>query len=186
MMRSPVARRTSLLLAVPTTLLALTLGACGSESGGDDDTRAEDTTQATPSSDPGSTAPSTSPSTSASGGSVDFDEVAILHATAAGGETSTAPVVLDSDAAVADFVAPFTRGDLGQQVQATYAATKVPDGRTMVGSVVSIGCDVPPGVTVSATDGLTITPKKVASPLPECLAPVTTVALVLVDSDAVT
>ncbi|KQZ67169.1 hypothetical protein [Nocardioides sp. Root151] len=182
MMRSLVARRTSLLLAVPTTLLALTLGACGSESDGDDDTRAEDTTQTTPSTGPGST----SPSPSTGGGGVDFDEVAILHATAAGGETSAAPVVLDSDAAVADFVAPFTRGDLGQQVQTTYDATKVPDGRTMVGSVISIGCDVPPGVTVSAADSLTITPKKVASPLPECLAPVTTVALVLVDSDAVT
>ncbi len=40
--------------------------------------------------------------------------------------------------------------------------------------VVSVGCDVPPGATVQ--DGV-IVPEKVASPLKECFAPVTTVAL---------
>jgi hypothetical protein len=50
---------------------------------------------------------------------------------------------------------------------------------------VSIGCDVPPGVTVQTQDdGLAIVAMKVKSPLQECLAPVTTVALVTIDREA--
>ncbi|WP_067434757.1 hypothetical protein [Nocardioides jensenii] len=198
-----VAHRVRLAGVVPSLVLALALAlsACGSDSDGDEtDTRGEDSSQTpttdpsgtgTPSSsgpsgstDPGSTDPGSTDPGSTDPGSVDFDEVAILHATGAGGESSTTPVVLDSPAAVADFVAPFTRGDLGQQVRATVTTTKVPADRTLVGSVISIGCDVPPGVNVTAVDGVTITAQKVASPLPECFAPVTTVALVLVDSSA--
>ena len=46
-------------------------------------------------------------------------------------------------------------------------------------------CDVPPGVTVQKLErGVAILPLKVKSPLKECLAPVTTVALVAVDESA--
>ena len=55
----------------------------------------------------------------------------------------------------------------------------------LLGSVVSVGCDVPPGVDVHRTGGgLAITAQKVAAPTKECFAPVTTVALVLVDAAA--
>jgi hypothetical protein len=47
------------------------------------------------------------------------------------------------------------------------------------GAVVAVGCDRPPGAVVSldANGDVQITPEEVASPLQECLAPVTTVAL---------
>ena len=51
------------------------------------------------------------------------------------------------------------------------AGATVPEGYTVMGAVVSIGCDVPPGVTVSqGPDGWVFTPQKVASPLQECFA----------------
>jgi hypothetical protein len=62
----------------------------------------------------------------------------------------------------------------------------VPSGQTLLGAVVAIGCDVPPGVTVQHADGgLAITALKVEKPREECFAPVTTVALVAVDADEV-
>ena len=50
-----------------------------------------------------------------------------------------------------------------------------------MGAVVSIGCDVPPGVDGDqSADGWVFTPQEVARPLQECFAPVTSVALVAV------
>jgi hypothetical protein len=61
----------------------------------------------------------------------------------------------------------------------------LPRDQKLAAAVVSIGCDVPPGVTVQKLeDGVAIVPREVPSPLPECLAPVTTVALVGVDESA--
>jgi hypothetical protein len=46
--------------------------------------------------------------------------------------------------------------------------------------VVTIGCDVPPSASVRVENGdVVITPAKVPIPLPECFAPVTSVAIVL-------
>ena len=60
-----------------------------------------------------------------------------------------------------------------------------PDGRVLLGAVVAVGCDVPPGVRVEgAGSDLRILAKPVPSPLQECLAPVTTVAVVSVPADA--
>ena len=93
---------------------------------------------------------------------------------------------LDSEAAVHDFTAGFDGGSLAGDVQDQVATTDVPDGQVVAGAVVAIGCDVPPGVTVQrAGDGIEITPLAVTAPKPECFAPVTTVALVLVDADEV-
>jgi hypothetical protein len=83
---------------------------------------------------------------------------------------------------VAAFIEPFERG-LGQQIKDKVAATDVPEGQALVAAVVGIGCDVPPSVTITETGGgVEITPDKVASPLPECFAPVTSVAMALVPS----
>ena len=48
--------------------------------------------------------------------------------------------------------------------------------------MVALGCDVPPGAVVAldANGDVQITAEEVASPLPECLAPVTTVAIATV------
>ena len=157
------------LLATSALLLA---AACGEDTGGDD-TRAEDT--------------SASASSTPQGGDdgVAFTEVAILHDTAAGGEVSTEPVPLDDQEAVDAFVAGLDSDKLAGEVQDAVDGADPAGGQVLVGSVVSIGCDVPPGVAVQRTDsGVEITPLKVPSPQKECFAPVTTVALVTVDAGA--
>ncbi|MCW2795512.1 hypothetical protein [Nocardioides sp.] len=157
------------ILGILTVLLLLAAGAtaCGDDSG---DTAGNPTT--TPSTSNGTPAKST--------------EVAILSETAAGGTVSTSPVPLPDDAAVAAFAGQFEKSSLGDQIAHKVKATDVPDGQAMVGAVIAIGCDVPPGVTVSDEGtGLAIVPDKVASPMPECFAPVTSVALVLVDAELV-
>jgi hypothetical protein len=153
-------------------LVTPVLVGCG---GHDAPTRAEDT----------SASPTTPESTSSSG-SVDFTKVALLSMTAAGGRVSPRATVVDDAGAATRFAAQFRGEALGNRLQAAVRKADVPQGRTLVASVVAIGCDVPPGVTVEkVADGVAIVPLKVTSPLPECLAAVTTVALVAVDSSAV-
>lgn len=148
------------------------LAGCGS---GQSDERADD---------PGAT-PSAS-SSPAGDGPVEFTEVALVSQSAVDGEVDTRATVLDGPDAVDEFSLQFTRPSMGEELAAEVARADVPEGQTLVGAVVSIGCDVPPGVTVeSAGDGVAIVAQKVASPLKECFAAVTTVALVAVDSDLV-
>jgi len=112
--------------------------------------------------------------------------VALLSQTGAGGATSTQATVLGDDAAVADFAGQFTRGSLGDQIRAKAGSARLAGDQTLVAAVVAVGCDVPPGVTVTpGAEGVVITPQKVAKPTMECFAPVTTVALVAVPSSAV-
>ena len=162
-------RRTLGSLLLTTVLASSVLGGCGSEGGTGE--RAGDTGA----SDAG-----------ASDGAVDFTEVAMVSATAAGGRPSERATVLDDAAAVGAFSEQFRSPAMEQQLLKAVRGADVAEGRTLVGAVVALGCDVPPGVTVRRTgDGLAITPLPVPSPLPECLAPVTSVALVAVDSSAV-
>lgn len=164
-------RRTlgSLLL---TLLLLASVTGCGS-----DDSGAAQRTDPTPT-EPSSTSPTS--------GAVDFDLVAIVSQTAAGGRVSLGPTPLPDKAAVTRFARQFRTEALGNRLADEVAKADVPAGRTLVAAVVSIGCDVPPGVDVTAAgNGLEITPQAVPSPLPECLAAVTAVALVAVPSDAV-
>ncbi len=112
---------------------------------------------------------------------MEFDEIAILSQTAAGGQVSTTAVELGDQAQVDAFVEQFKFPGFGEKIAQQVAATTVPEGQVLIGAVVSIGCDVPPGVEVTGEPGSwTITPLKVADPLPECLAPVTSVAIVAV------
>jgi hypothetical protein len=61
----------------------------------------------------------------------------------------------------------------------------VAEGQELAAAVVSIGATCRPGVTVQKLKRqLVILPLKVKSPLKECLAAVTTVALVAVDESA--
>jgi hypothetical protein len=177
MMRT-LGNQTALLLSA--LLLASLLAGCGEDTGSDasgdrtaSDTRTGDT-RTPDTADPGPD------------GTVPFTEVGLPHATAAGGKVDPAAVPLDSAAAVRDFTADLDGGELAGEVQDQVAATDVPDGQALVGAVVSIGCDVPPGVAVHDTeDGLQVTALAVKAPTVECFAPVTTVALVLVDADRV-
>ena len=67
--------------------------------------------------------------------------------------------------------------DLGQKILRVVRANPPKPGSELVAAVISIGCDVPPGVTY--VDG-EVHPKKVAAPLKECFAPVTSVAILAV------
>lgn len=152
------------------SLALLLLLAAGASACGDDEGRSGD--------DPSSTARS-SPTVTAR-------TVRIVSATAAGGRVSSLAVPLPDAAAVHRFGAQFTQPALTRKIVATVEATDVPDGQALVGAVVAVGCDVPSRVTVAATDdGVVITAVEATSPVPECFASVTSVALVLVDADQV-
>jgi hypothetical protein len=163
-------RRTLGTLLVTTVLATGLLSGCGSES--------EPTGTTSPS-------PSQAPSPDENG-TLEFTEVAVITETGAGGEVDGTATRLTDSEAVADFSEQFENDAMETRVRAAVADADVPDGRAVVGAVVAIGCDVPPGVSVEKTDaGLVITPLKVKDPKPECFAAMTTVALVMVDAEAV-
>ncbi len=107
--------------------------------------------------------------------------IAIVSQTAAGGEVDLNAVPVDDDAALQEFTAQFNKAGLEEKIATAVAGATVPEGYTVMGAVVSIGCDVPPDVSVEeGPDGWVVTPLKVPSPLQECFAPVTSVAIVAV------
>jgi hypothetical protein len=152
-------------LLIVLLLLAAGTTSCGSDSGDAADDASGSPTPTAPPSDP----------------PVDPVTVAILSRTAAGGEVSPRAVPLPDAAAVARFAEQFVDPAFGREIAARVRATDVPSGRRLMGAVVAIGCDVPDSVTVTVTaDGVSIVADKAASPVPECFAAVTSVALVLV------
>ena len=107
--------------------------------------------------------------------------IAIVSQTAAGGEVDLNAVPVDDDASLQEFTAQFNRAGLAEKIATAVAGATVPEGYTVMGAVVSIGCDVPPDVSVEqGPDGWVLRPHKVPSPLQECFAPVTSVAIVAV------
>ncbi|WP_228941108.1 hypothetical protein [Nocardioides sp. Leaf374] len=107
--------------------------------------------------------------------------VALLSATAAGGRPGAGPTHLRGPGDVAALVADL-RGPLVGEVRRAVEGADVPQGSELVGGVVAVGCEPAEDVAVEgAGEGLRLT----AAPAPatgrECLAPVTTVALVLVE-----
>jgi hypothetical protein len=144
---------------------------CGSDAG----------TASDPATDPAS---SSTRSSSSSAGGLDFDEVALVSQTAAGGRVSPEPVPLDGAAAVSAFTDRFRSPGLGRRVARAVRRADLPPGRALLGAVVAVGCDVPPGVRVEDSGaGPEITALPVESPKQECFAPVTTVAVVSVPAD---
>jgi hypothetical protein len=163
--------RRSLGTLLPALLLLAVLTACGD----DEESQAKDSGPST----------SQTPGDGQSDGAVDFDLVRLITVTAAGGTVSTVGVPMADAAAAEEFLAQFTSPELIEQVRNAVAGTDVPDGRALYAAVVAVGCDSPDRVAVvDSGDGLAISALKVKSPTPECLAPMTTVALVLVPSDA--
>jgi hypothetical protein len=175
-------RRTLGALLLTAALATAALAGCADDGG---DTRAEDAASGAASASP-SDLPSAAPSgASSTRGAVDFTEVALLSETAAGGEVEHRATVLDDASAVNGFAAQFENGAMSDGLTTAVREADVAEGQELAAAVVSIGCDVPPGVTVQKLEGgVAILPLKVKSPLKECLAPVTTVALVAVDESA--
>jgi hypothetical protein len=109
----------------------------------------------------------------------DYDVVALVSETAAGGRTSPMLTSVDTANSLDAFVSQFRLDTFADEIR-TEATTAPYDGELWA-AVVSVGCDVPPGVFVEEGEaGYLITPQKVAKPLQECLAAVTTVALVAI------
>ncbi len=105
----------------------------------------------------------------------------LISQTGGGGRMSTHASLLGTPAQVAVFTRQFQAPGLAHRVGAAVTEA-AKSGYLVYGAVVGFGCDVPPGAAVAldANGEVEITPEEVASPLPECLAPVTTVALATV------
>jgi hypothetical protein len=107
--------------------------------------------------------------------------IAIVSQTAVGGHVDLDAVPLADEGAQAEFAAQFNRPGMERKIARTVASATVPEGYTVMGAVVMVGCDVPPGVLVTQSpDGWVVTPEPVVSPLKECFAAVTSVAIVAV------
>jgi hypothetical protein len=158
----------------PVLLVALVLAGCG-------DAASDTASDPAPSTGTPTDSASTSPPTVDPSSGVEAQTVAILSQTAAGGRVDLNAVPLADEAARQEFAAQFNRPGMEHKIARAVAAATVPEGFTLMGAVVSIGCDVPPGVTVTqGPDGWVVQPEPVASPRKECFAAVTTVALVAV------
>lgn len=149
-----------------TVLVTLALGttvACGSSSS---------SVSMGPASDPAGS-PSRSPG-SVAGARV----LPLISMTGGGGRQTAAAQPLDTPAEVAAFLRQFGQPAMRHRLRSAIAAAPA-QGRDLVGQVVAIGCDRPPGVDVVVESGgqVRLVPQEVASPLQECLAAVTTVAL---------
>lgn len=107
--------------------------------------------------------------------------LAILSGTAAGGRPDGVVVPLETRTDVLAFVEQFGDHPLARDVRRAATGVDVPPGMVLVGSVVWLGCDIPTAVRVE-TQPLRLVAEPVPSPLQECLAPVTSVALALVDA----
>ena len=116
-------------------------------------------------------------------GRVEFTQVALVSRSAAGGEVDERATVLEGPRAVQRFAAQFRTDAMRDALRAAVAGSDVPDGETLVGAVVMLGCDRPAGVSVARRGGgLEIVALAPATTHPECFVAVTTVALVSVDS----
>lgn len=111
---------------------------------------------------------------------IDATTIALLSQTGGRGQQSSSATPLSTPADIASFTAGMAPA-LAHRITKAVAKATPPDGTQLAGAVVAIGCDVPPGVDViRGADRPQIIAKEVASPRVECLAPVTTVAIVAI------
>ena len=100
-------------------------------------------------------------------------EPVLVHATAGEGKAAAEATELPDAAAVEAYAAQFD-DVLAGRVQRAAGEVEVGADEVLAAQVVALGCDVP--AAASYHDGAFV-PAKVAAPLEECFAPVTTVAL---------
>ncbi len=105
----------------------------------------------------------------------------LVSQTGGGGRVSTQATLLGTQAQIDGFTRQFRAPALANRVSAA-AAQAAKSGYLVYGAVVALGCDVPPGamVALDANGEVQLTAEDVPSPLQECLAPVTTVAIATV------
>jgi hypothetical protein len=162
-------RRTlgNLTAAVMTCLALGVTAGCGSSSS----TTATDSTS-TPTSDPSGN-PTRGP------GPIEGAHVLpLISMTGAGGQAQPIASPLNTRHDVAAFARQFRLPEISARIQKVVNDAQEP-GHDLVGQIVMVGCDRPPGVVVNVNkEGqVELVPEEVASPLEECLAAVTTVAI---------
>lgn len=151
--------------------LALALAAGGSLLAGCGE---EASTGADPAADP----------TSASPLPADAEVVAIVSASAAGGDVARTPTYVGDRLSLLRYAGRLDDRLRGQLVEAV-EAHPVGDGRAVGAAVIAVGCDVPPTAYVTVTgDGYQVTAAKAADAQQECLVPVTSVAVLDLPADA--
>ncbi|MEI5673059.1 MULTISPECIES: hypothetical protein [unclassified Nocardioides] len=152
-------------------VLIAALSACGS----DDGSGSEATDPGPSSSAPGSDA------SDGSGGS-GWSQVALLTGSNGGGVVAETATPLPDDAAVTAFTGGLDDG-LAAEVSEAAQAVDAPEGQALYGAVVSLECTPPTAVVVTRDgDDVLVRPRvEKESPSVQCLAVVTTVALVLVE-----
>lgn len=184
------------------TLAVLTLSSCGQSDEGGAERASEPTTSAPTSeeTDPGPSDSTSAPggesattSSGASGGASggvtllvagetpSTTTVRIISASHVDGAVDPRPVPVEDAASRDELLAPLG-ADLGRAVRAAVRQTEVPDGQALMAVVVAVGCDEPTGIELVRTvDGYEVTAVVPKSGV-QCLVPVTSVALFLVDT----
>ncbi|MFA6573835.1 MAG: hypothetical protein WCS84_00330 [Nocardioides sp.] len=123
----------------------------------------------------------TPPAKETSSTSLDYEVLAILSETAAGGTVSPRLTPVPGPEELAAFTEQFENDTFREEITLAVQDHEPQEGYVVGAAVVAIGCDVPPGVSVvAAGDGFEVHADKVADPLKECFAPVTSVAVVMV------
>lgn len=146
-------------------LLTVLLGACG----GNDDTVP----------DPGGTGAGTQSTSPTTPRRLDYDAT-LLHETGGGGRVSDSLTQIDTTEDLTSFVRQFSLPAFAKRVRNEIEAARGGSGE-LYAATVSIGCDLPPGVEVTKVGGgYAVTVRDVPNPLPECFAPVSTVAVVTI------
>jgi hypothetical protein len=159
--------------ALACVALGITAG-CGSSS-----STAEDPGQG-PASDPAGL-PSRSP------GTVEGAKVLpLISMTGAGGQPQRTATQLNSTPDLKAFARQFRVPAMWHRIESEVGDKIGMPGHQLVGQIVSVGCDRPPGadVIVNSEGDVVLVPREVASPLEECLAPVTTVAVAVLPLDS--
>jgi hypothetical protein len=156
--------------------LSLTLGACGEDSPAGEDSRGTDTPTETSTPEP---EPEVEPEPEPD---VEVEVIRIVSQTAAGGEIGASALRIDQPAGMAELVRGFRTPELAVKIRRVVEKAELATGQALYGQVIAIGCDVPPSASAAVDgDAVMITAGKVVNPLPECFAPVTSVAIARVD-----
>lgn len=103
----------------------------------------------------------------------------LIPMTGAGGQPQRTAAPLNTPQDVDAFARQFRVSEMSARIQKVVDDAQRGSDDDIVGQIVSVGCDVPPGADAMVTKGgeLQLVPHEVASPLQECLAAVTTVAI---------